>query len=73
MASIVFESDRSGSQQVYVMNADGTDQKRISFWRPRGDPGMEPARRPDRVHLHLRQPARGGDEPERRRDALPDQ
>jgi dipeptidyl aminopeptidase/acylaminoacyl peptidase len=43
---IVFESDRSGSQQVYVMNADGSNQKRISFfggraatpeWSPRGD------------------------------------
>ena len=43
---IVFESDRSGSQQIYVMNADGSDQKRISFfggraatpeWSPRGD------------------------------------
>jgi TolB protein len=45
-SKIVFESDRSGSQQVYVMNADGSDQKRISFfggraatpeWSPRGD------------------------------------
>jgi len=45
-SKIVFESDRSGSQQVYVMNADGTDQRRISFlggraatpeWSPRGD------------------------------------
>jgi TolB protein len=43
---IVFESDRSGSQQCYVMNADGSDQRRISFfggrcatpeWSPRGD------------------------------------
>ena len=43
---IVFESDRSGSQQVYVMMADGSDQRRISFfggraatpeWSPRGD------------------------------------
>ena len=43
---IVFESDRSGSQQVYVMNADGSNQQRISFfggraatpeWSPRGD------------------------------------
>jgi TolB protein len=43
---IVFESDRSGSQQLYVMNADGSDQRRISFgggryatpeWSPRGD------------------------------------
>jgi TolB protein len=45
-SKIVFESDRSGAQQVYVMNADGSDQKRISFfggraatpeWSPRGD------------------------------------
>ena len=45
-SKIVFESDRSGSQQVYVMNADGTAQRRISFfggraatpeWSPRGD------------------------------------
>ena len=43
---IVFESDRSGSQQIYVMNADGSNQRRISFfggraatpeWSPRGD------------------------------------
>ena len=43
---IVFESDRSGAQQVYVMDADGSNQKRISFfggraatpeWSPRGD------------------------------------
>ncbi|MCA1662542.1 MAG: Tol-Pal system beta propeller repeat protein TolB [Novosphingobium sp.] len=43
---IVFESDRSGSQQCYVMNADGSDQRRVSFfggrcatpeWSPRGD------------------------------------
>jgi TolB protein len=42
----VFESDRSGGQQLYVMNADGSDQRRISFgggryatpvWSPRGD------------------------------------
>ena len=43
---IVFNSDRGGSQQLYVMNADGTKQRRISFgkgryatpvWSPRGD------------------------------------
>lgn len=43
---IVFNSDRSGTQQLYVMNADGSDIKRISFgdgryatpvWSPRGD------------------------------------
>jgi len=43
---IVFESDRSGRPQLYVMNADGSDPQRISFgdgsystpvWSPRGD------------------------------------
>ena len=43
---IVFESDRSGAQQCYVMDADGSNQRRISFaggrcatpeWSPRGD------------------------------------
>ena len=29
--SIVFNSDRSGSQQLYIMNKDGSDQRRISF------------------------------------------
>jgi TolB protein len=42
----VFESDRGGSQQLYVMNADGSGAQRISFgegragspvWSPRGD------------------------------------
>jgi TolB protein len=45
-SKIVFESDRSGGQQLYVMNADGSNQQRISFgsgryatpvWSPRGD------------------------------------
>ena len=40
------DSDRSGSQQLYVMNYDGSNQRRISFgggqyaspmWSPRGD------------------------------------
>lgn len=43
---IVFESDRSGSQQLYVMSASGGEAQRISFgegrygtpvWSPRGD------------------------------------
>ena len=43
---IVFNSDRGGSQQLYVMSADGGDARRISFgegryatpvWSPRGD------------------------------------
>jgi TolB protein len=43
---IVFESKRSGTQQLYVMNASGSDPRRIStgkgrfatpVWSPRGD------------------------------------
>ena len=44
---IVFESDREGSQELYVMNADGSGVRRISgadggrystpVWSPRGD------------------------------------
>jgi TolB protein len=46
MSKIVFESDRSGSQQLYTMNADGSNVQRITFqkgryaspvWSPRGD------------------------------------
>ena len=45
-SKILFESDRSGSQQLYVMNADGSSQRRISFgggwyaapdWSPDGE------------------------------------
>jgi TolB protein len=45
-SQITFESDRGGSQQIYVMNSDGSNQHRISFgagrngtpvWSPRGD------------------------------------
>jgi TolB protein len=45
-AQIVFESDRGGAQQIYVMGANGGAAKRISFgegrystpvWSPRGD------------------------------------
>ncbi|MGB3167426.1 MAG: Tol-Pal system beta propeller repeat protein TolB [Alteraurantiacibacter sp.] len=45
-SQIVFESDQSGSQQCYVMDADGSNQRRVSFfggrcatpeWSPRGD------------------------------------
>lgn len=45
-SQIVFTSDRGGRAQIYVMNADGSNQHRISFgdgsystpvWSPRGD------------------------------------
>ncbi len=32
---IAFESDRGGTQQIYVMNADGSNQQRISFGQGR--------------------------------------
>ena len=41
-----FESDRGGTQQLYIMNADGSDVRRLTFgngrygspvWSPRGD------------------------------------
>ncbi len=31
----MFESDRDGGQQIYVMNADGSGQQRISFGKGR--------------------------------------
>ena len=43
---ITFNSDRGGTQQIYVMNADGSNVRRISYgegryatpvWSPRGD------------------------------------
>jgi TolB protein len=43
---IAFNSDRGGNQQIYTMNSDGSNLKRISFgtgryatpvWSPRGD------------------------------------
>ena len=45
-SQIVFESDRMGTQQLYVMEADGTNVRHISYgegryatpvWSPRGD------------------------------------
>jgi TolB protein len=45
-SKIVFESDRSGSQQLYVMDASGSNERRISFgggwyaapeWSPDGN------------------------------------
>ncbi len=32
---VVFESDRGGTQQIYVMNSDGSGQNRISFGKGR--------------------------------------
>jgi TolB protein len=41
--AILFESDRSGAPQIYIMRRDGTDQRRISF----GDPHSSPVWSPD--------------------------
>jgi TolB protein len=45
-SQITYESDQENGQQIYIMNADGSNQRRISFgegrystpvWSPRGD------------------------------------
>ena len=54
-SKIVFNSDRGGSQQLYVMSADGgearADQLRLGQIR---HAGMVAARRPDRLHQDRR-------------------
>ena len=41
--NIVFESDRSSSQQLYVMSSDGGKMKRITFGKGRyGEPAWSP-------------------------------
>ena len=47
---IVFESDRDGSQQLYVMGADGSGQRRILRRGALLDAGVVAARRPHRLH-----------------------
>lgn len=42
-AAILFESDRSGAPQIYVIQNDGSDERRISF----GDAHSSPAWGPD--------------------------
>ena len=50
-SQIVFESDRSGTQQIYIMSAGGGEPVRISNGAGRyGTPGLVAARRPDRLH-----------------------
>ncbi len=67
---ITFNSDRSGTQQIYVMNADGSDQKRISFgdgryatpvWSPRGDLIAFTKFRQGRFHIGIMRPDGSGE------------
>ena len=54
-SQIVFNSDRGGSQQLYVMDADGANEQRISFGQGRyATPGVVAARRPHRLHQDQR-------------------
>ena len=52
---IVFNSDRGGSQQIYVMNADGGDVHAHQLRRrPLRHAGLVAARRSHRLHPHVR-------------------
>jgi Tol biopolymer transport system component len=31
---IAFQSDRTGVMQIWVMNADGSDVRQVTSWRP---------------------------------------
>ena len=42
-SQIVFESDRGGRQQLYVMSADGSGQNRISFGRTKAEKSLTKA------------------------------
>ena len=47
----MFNSDRGGDQQLYIMGADGGGVRRISFGDGRyATPGVVAARRPHRLH-----------------------
>ncbi|MEJ2036270.1 MAG: Tol-Pal system protein TolB, partial [Maritimibacter sp.] len=59
-SQIVFESDRSGTQQLYVMPASGGEATRISFgqgrystpvWSPRGDLSAFTKQNKGRFHI----------------------
>jgi TolB protein len=53
---ITFESDRGGSQQIYVMNSDGSGQNRISFGNGRYS---TPVWSPDGVNIAFTKQAGG--------------
>ena len=61
----MFESDRGGSQQLYIMNADGSDERRISFgggwyaspvWSPDGEWIAFTRRGPDGRRIGIMKP-----------------
>jgi hypothetical protein len=47
---IAFESDRGGSQQIYIMGADGSNPRRITFGDGTYSTPVWSARRPHRFH-----------------------
>ena len=48
---IVFETDRDGSRQIYIMDAMGANPRRISQGQGSySTPGLVAARRSDRLH-----------------------
>jgi TolB protein len=54
---VVFESDRGGSQQIYVMGADGSNQTRISFGKGRYS---TPVWSPDGQYIAFTKQSAGG-------------
>jgi len=56
---IAFESDRDGSFQIYVMNADGTDQRRLTR---NATGGMSPAWSPDGTRIAFHRPCSYGND-----------
>lgn len=55
-SQIVFESDRSGSQQIYMMSASGASPSGSASARALCDAGLVAARRSHRLHQDRRRP-----------------
>ena len=56
-SKIAFESDRGGTQQIYVMNSDGSNQQRVTF----GDGRYStPVWSPDGKYIAFTRQAAGG-------------
>ena len=48
---IVFDSERDGHEEVYVMDPDGSNQQRLTHTSGRGEASWVPAWSPDRTRI----------------------